>query len=112
MAPEIVSKKEYCGPPADVWALGVLMFALLCGRFPFRGQNDKELYKKICKADPEYPEHVSSSARNFLSKIFRREPENRFTTKEMLKDQFLSFADMEYDSYMTGKNGGSNRNVS
>lgn len=37
MAPEIVSKKEYCGPPADVWALGVLMFALLCGRFPYRG---------------------------------------------------------------------------
>lgn len=44
MAPEIVSKIEYSGPPADIWALGVLLFALLCGKFPFRGQNDKELY--------------------------------------------------------------------
>ena len=34
MAPEIVLKKEYCGPPADVWALGVLLYALLCGYFP------------------------------------------------------------------------------
>jgi MAP/microtubule affinity-regulating kinase len=48
MAPEIVSKTEYSGPPADIWALGVLLFALLCGRFPFKGQNDKELYSHIC----------------------------------------------------------------
>lgn len=47
MAPEIVSKIEYSGPPADIWALGVLLFALLCGKFPFRGQNDKELYTNI-----------------------------------------------------------------
>ncbi len=47
MAPEIVSKSEYSGPPADIWALGVLLFALLCGKFPFKGQNDKELYENI-----------------------------------------------------------------
>lgn len=48
MAPEIVSKIEYSGPPADIWALGVLLFALLCGKFPFKGANDKELYNYIC----------------------------------------------------------------
>jgi MAP/microtubule affinity-regulating kinase len=37
MAPEIVSKREYLGPPADVWALGILFYALLCGKFPFKG---------------------------------------------------------------------------
>jgi len=31
MAPQIVQKEEYCGPPADVWALGILLFVLLCG---------------------------------------------------------------------------------
>jgi len=31
MAPEIVLKKEYCGPPADIWAIGVLMFTILTG---------------------------------------------------------------------------------
>lgn len=103
MAPEIVSKKEYCGPPADVWALGVLLFALLCGRFPFRGQNDKELYKRICRAELDFPDHVSSAARGFLLKVFKREPEQRISTKEMLKDHFLNFAEVEYDSFVNTK---------
>lgn len=103
MAPEIVSKKEYCGPPADVWALGVLLFALICGKFPFRGSNDKELYKKICKAELEFPDHMSTSARTFFHKIFKREAEQRLTAKEMLKDSFLNFAEIEYETYMNSK---------
>ena len=48
MSPEIVSKQEYKGPPADVWALGVVLYVMLTGVFPFRGHTDKELYSKIC----------------------------------------------------------------
>ena len=40
MAPEIVSRFEYYGPPADIWAAGVLLFCLLNGYFPFKGQTD------------------------------------------------------------------------
>lgn len=47
MAPEIVSKIEYAGPPADIWASGVLLYALTNGCFPFRGSSDKELYRRI-----------------------------------------------------------------
>lgn len=37
MAPEIVNKQEYHGKPADIWALGVLLYVLLYGKFPFNG---------------------------------------------------------------------------
>lgn len=47
MAPEIVSRVEYYGPPADIWAAGVLLFCLLNGYFPFKGQTDAELYRRI-----------------------------------------------------------------
>ncbi len=43
MAPEIVSKIEYAGAPADIWALGVLLYALLSGKFPFKGVNNTDL---------------------------------------------------------------------
>ena len=37
MAPEIAQKTEYCGPPVDIWAIGVLFFVLVSGKFPFKG---------------------------------------------------------------------------
>ena len=49
MCPEIVMKKEYIGPPTDIWAAGILLYAMLCGQFPFRGTSDKDLYKKISR---------------------------------------------------------------
>ena len=58
MAPEIVNKTEYCGPPADIWALGVLLFTMLCGCFPYRGASDQELYTKISNADYKVPPEV------------------------------------------------------
>ena len=29
--------------------MGVLLYALLCGSFPFKGQSDRELYRRIAK---------------------------------------------------------------
>ena len=47
MAPEIVKRTPYSGYAADIWALGILLYTLLCGKFPFRGKTDKALFKKI-----------------------------------------------------------------
>lgn len=47
MAPEIVAKKEYSGSAADVWSAGVVMYAMLTGGLPFKGTDEKGLYRKI-----------------------------------------------------------------
>lgn len=47
MAPELVRKHEYDGRHVDMWALGVLLYAMLAGSFPFRGSNEHELYGRI-----------------------------------------------------------------
>lgn len=69
MAPEIVRKIEFCGPPADIYAAGVLLFAFFCGCFPHRGKDDKDLYKKIANDELCIPDHVPSSPRIILAKM-------------------------------------------
>lgn len=46
-APELVLGKQYLGPEVDVWAMGVLLYALLAGFLPFDDQNIDNLYRKI-----------------------------------------------------------------
>jgi serine/threonine protein kinase len=66
MAPEIVKKTEFCGPPTDIYASGVLLYAFFCGQFPFKGQNDKELYSKIAAGDLTVPDYVPTAPRNII----------------------------------------------
>ena len=44
MAPEITRKSDYEGMPGDIWALGVLLYVMLAGQFPFRGTSEQDLY--------------------------------------------------------------------
>lgn len=49
MAPEIVRRVEYEGKPVDIWSLGILLYALLCGCFPFRAKAYPDLYRRIAR---------------------------------------------------------------
>ena len=85
MAPEIVSKKEYSGAPVDVWALGVLLYVLLCGTFPFKAQDEKELYRKIIKGTFDFPPHLSYGAKNLIAKLLMYNPFDRIESKDVIK---------------------------
>lgn len=90
MAPEIVARKEYAGPPADIWALGVLLFTFLCGSFPFKAPQDRELYRKIQRGHCVIPQFVSAGARNLILKMLTVEPSKRPSCSQILQDAWLT----------------------
>eukprot|EP00826_Nyctotherus_ovalis_P013464 TRINITY_DN1363_c0_g2_i2.p1 TRINITY_DN1363_c0_g2~~TRINITY_DN1363_c0_g2_i2.p1 ORF type:complete len:363 (+),score=96.00 TRINITY_DN1363_c0_g2_i2:341-1429(+) len=86
MTPEIVMKKEYSGPPADVWSLGILLYAMLCGQFPFRGVTEPELFKCIARCHFTFPPGVSVDARNLVTSMLQLKPEKRATIEKVHKE--------------------------
>ncbi len=85
MAPEIVNRKEYYGPPVDMWSLGVLLYTMLCGNPPFRGMSDRELFRNISRGQITFPHHVSQTARTIVAQLLQVDPAKRVTAAEVTK---------------------------
>ena len=45
IAPEVL-KGNYT-LTCDVWSLGIMMYVMLAGQYPFSGRNNQELFEKI-----------------------------------------------------------------
>lgn len=63
---------------------------MLCGCFPFKGANDRDLYKKIASASFSIPDHVSPSAKELIRMMIQKEPLSRPTCQEILDQSWLS----------------------
>ena len=74
MAPEIVQRKSYWGPPVDVWSLGILLYAMLSGFFPFRARNYNDLYRKILRGAYEMPSTLSADAQELIRGMLDADP--------------------------------------
>lgn len=83
LAPEMI-KKEGHDTRVDIWYLGVLMFELLAGRPPFTGTNQDELFNNIKKIKINWPDDISSLAKNLISKILKQNPKERISLDEIL----------------------------
>lgn len=57
VAPEILDMKQktYAAKTADVWGLGVLMFILLTGHYPFFDSNPRAFFRRIKARRFSYP---------------------------------------------------------
>jgi 5'-AMP-activated protein kinase catalytic alpha subunit len=82
-APEMIAGKKYCGPLADIWSMGVILFALVCGYLPFEDPNTAALYKKILAADYKAPKFISAEVRDLISKILETDPKKRYTMNDI-----------------------------
>ncbi|EAR90856.2 Serine/Threonine kinase domain protein (macronuclear) [Tetrahymena thermophila SB210] len=93
MSPEIVLKKEYIGQYVDIWTCGIVLYILICGKFPFKGADEKELYRKISKHQYEIPSFVERGARSLIQRLLSFNPEDRPSCLEILKDKWLTSFD-------------------
>jgi serine/threonine-protein kinase len=91
MPPEqVAGKTGQISRQTDVWALGVILYELLTGQRPFKGESQKELFHKIETMEPPRPRSVNRSLDRELEtvilKCLEKEPSQRYASAEALAD--------------------------
>ena len=81
-APEIILGQPYNGVMTDIWSMGVILYAMVCGRLPFRDTNVKTLMSQI-SSGIHFPEGISDSCKDLIRKILVFSSRERITTWNM-----------------------------
>ncbi|XP_029701275.1 tribbles homolog 1-like [Takifugu rubripes] len=85
VSPEILSSSApYSGKMADMWSLGVMLYTMLVGRYPFHDPDPATLFSKIRRGQCCLPEGLSPKAKCLLQSLLRKEPSERLTIAELL----------------------------
>lgn len=98
VAPEVLLAEAYDGKTADVWSLGVLLYILLTGGFPFREQSDSNInpmealqmmFRRICSGKVKFPPTVSQEARDLLLQMLAPCAADRLTVKQLTEHSWF-----------------------
>uniref|UniRef100_A0A6T6D850 Protein kinase domain-containing protein n=1 Tax=Compsopogon caeruleus TaxID=31354 RepID=A0A6T6D850_9RHOD len=93
MAPEILAGREYSFP-VDMWACGVMLFAMIAGRLPWNAVSESEYCRLSQREEVKFPssewEHISEDAKSMVRGLLQVDVSRRMTAREALCHRWLN----------------------
>jgi serine/threonine protein kinase len=93
LAPECHCKIAYDGKKADIWSLGVLLFALATGNFPWPITHRSTMIRQILRGDYSFPDAMSAECRSLAGGMLQVNPNCRLGMAQILEHPFLKLAE-------------------
>jgi len=99
----VIGSPLYCSPEviddlydelSDEWSCGVLMYILLSGEAPFKGESEEEVFKQIKKCNYNFDliefRDVSDNCKDLIKKLLEPKRKKRIKASEALKHPFFT----------------------
>ena len=90
MAPEMLYGKY--GKEVDVWSMGVMIYQILTGEYPFDGFRINDVSEKIRIGSFKIPSSVSEDAKDLIQGMIEYKNDRRMTFKECLEHPWFTKA--------------------
>lgn len=95
-APEIVKDERY-SKSVDMWALGCVLYTLLCGFPPFYDESIQVLTEKVARGQYTFLspwwDDISKSAQDLVSHLLTVDPDKRYDIKQFLNHPWIRQTD-------------------
>ena len=74
----------------DIWALGVLLYEMVHGHAPFRGDSVNEVKERMLKGSYELSDAISDSLKDLITDILKFDPQERLNIKDILAHKWVA----------------------
>jgi myosin-light-chain kinase len=88
LAPELIGQAY--NRPIDCWALGILVYLMLFGKYPYNSRTPQDLFMNIMEMELVYPKGVTPAAITFMKGLLQPYPKKRMTMKQAIKSHWLN----------------------
>lgn len=73
LSPEMINKNDSYFS-SDFWALGVILYRITCGKYPFENQGTFFVFQKINNCQVEFPEEIDEDLKNLIKQLLELDP--------------------------------------
>ena len=83
---------DYSGRAADIWALGITLFAMTFNVLPFDKENETDLFQHILNDELVFPSSrsISEGLRSLIAQMLEKNPTRRITIEQMKTNAWLN----------------------
>ena len=89
IAPEVIKGEGYSGFSLDVWSLGVVLYAMVCGKIPFSANCLEDLHSLILSGNFTVPADIALNLSSLIHEMMKVDPNERISMDNILKHHWI-----------------------